>query len=302
MEQRSAAALTNGGGEDLQMGGTGPNSGTTVIYLSADKQSQQNSTPQQTHPGVAQQQQQSKRYSNPVLDRLTGGSAAAVVVNSGSTGSLQHTSSLPLGLTTGGGGGGSSDTLTGGHYIRNSSTHSSTSTMNSQQQHHHAPNNQRPSGQRSFAPSTTSLVQPSPAQHGLRNESYYMATKDHWSTTSSATSLNGSNVVLIEEDPEPTSPTFHITRSLEGNGGGASSGMPGAGGMLGNGSTSTPNGADATYASQLSLETNPPPSDAFSRDAIGRRSMSEKHHAAMDARETGTYQRNKKLREKRDRD
>ena len=90
--------------------------------------------------------------------------------------------------------------------------------------------------------------------------------------------------------------TFHITRSLEGTAGGPS------GGVLGNGNTSTPNGADATYASQLSLETNPPPSDAFSRDAIGRRSMSEKHHAAMDARETGTYQRNKKLREKRDRD
>lgn len=41
--------------------------------------------------------------------------------------------------------------------------------------------------------------------------------------------------------------------------------------------------------------------DAFSRDAIGRRSMSEKHHAALDARETGTYQRNKKLREERER-
>lgn len=42
--------------------------------------------------------------------------------------------------------------------------------------------------------------------------------------------------------------------------------------------------------------------DAFSRDAIGRRSMSEKHHAALDAKETGTYQRNKKLREQRERD
>lgn len=42
--------------------------------------------------------------------------------------------------------------------------------------------------------------------------------------------------------------------------------------------------------------------DAFSRDAIGRRSMSEKHHAALDAKETGTYQRNKKLREQRERE
>lgn len=49
------------------------------------------------------------------------------------------------------------------------------------------------------------------------------------------------------------------------------------------------------------METNPPV-DAFSRDAIGRRSMSEKHHAALDAKETGTYQRNKKLREQRERD
>lgn len=56
---------------------------------------------------------------------------------------------------------------------------------------------------------------------------------------------------------------------------------------------------DVTYSSQLSLES--PNGDAFSRDAVGRRSMSEKHHAAMDARETGTYQRNKKLREERER-
>ena len=58
---------------------------------------------------------------------------------------------------------------------------------------------------------------------------------------------------------------------------------------------------DATYSSQLSLDTNPP-NDAFNRDAIGRRSMSEKHHAALDAKETGTYQRNKRLREQRERE
>lgn len=65
-------------------------------------------------------------------------------------------------------------------------------------------------------------------------------------------------------------------------------------------STSTPNG-DITYASQLSIESNPP-IDAFNRDAIGRRSMSEKHHAALDAKGTDTYQRNKKLREERERE
>lgn len=66
-------------------------------------------------------------------------------------------------------------------------------------------------------------------------------------------------------------------------------------------SPSTPSACDATYSSQLSLETNPP-IDPFNRDAIGRRSMSEKHHAALDAKETGTYQRNKKLREERERE
>lgn len=65
-------------------------------------------------------------------------------------------------------------------------------------------------------------------------------------------------------------------------------------------SPSSPNLCETTYSSQLSLETNPPV-DPFSRDAIGRRSMSEKHHAALDAKETDTYQRNKKLREERER-
>lgn len=70
--------------------------------------------------------------------------------------------------------------------------------------------------------------------------------------------------------------------------------------MVDHQTTTSPKG-DVTYDSQLSLETNPPV-DAFSRDAIGRRSMSEKHHAALDAKETGTYQRNKKLREQRERE
>lgn len=65
-------------------------------------------------------------------------------------------------------------------------------------------------------------------------------------------------------------------------------------------SNATLTSGDVTYSSQLSLE--PPTGEAFSRDAIGRRSISEKHHAALDARETGTYQRNKKLREDRERE
>ncbi|XP_013195877.2 partitioning defective 3 homolog isoform X2 [Amyelois transitella] len=36
--------------------------------------------------------------------------------------------------------------------------------------------------------------------------------------------------------------------------------------------------------------------DAFSRDAVGRRSMSEKRHAAMDAKQTGTYKKIKEIK------
>jgi hypothetical protein len=39
----------------------------------------------------------------------------------------------------------------------------------------------------------------------------------------------------------------------------------------------------------------------FSRDAFGRQSMSEKRHATLDAKSTDTYQRNKKVREERER-
>ncbi|KYB25547.1 hypothetical protein TcasGA2_TC034318 [Tribolium castaneum] len=60
-------------------------------------------------------------------------------------------------------------------------------------------------------------------------------------------------------------------------------------------SQTTIQGTDATYASQLSLE-NP---QGFSRDAFGRQSMSEKRHATLDAKNTDTYQRTKKLREER---
>lgn len=57
----------------------------------------------------------------------------------------------------------------------------------------------------------------------------------------------------------------------------------------------TVQGTDPTYSSQLSLE-NP---QGFSRDAFGRQSMSEKRHATLDAKNTDTYQRTKKLREER---
>ncbi|XP_012524846.1 partitioning defective 3 homolog [Monomorium pharaonis] len=57
---------------------------------------------------------------------------------------------------------------------------------------------------------------------------------------------------------------------------------------------------DPTYDSQLSLEELNSSSNKFSRDALGRQSMSEKRHAALDAKNTDTYKRNKKLREGRE--
>ncbi|XP_076648071.1 uncharacterized protein LOC143356330 isoform X2 [Halictus rubicundus] len=57
---------------------------------------------------------------------------------------------------------------------------------------------------------------------------------------------------------------------------------------------------DPTYDSQLSLEECSSSSNKFSRDALGRQSMSEKRHAALDAKNTDTYKRNKKLREGRE--
>jgi hypothetical protein len=44
---------------------------------------------------------------------------------------------------------------------------------------------------------------------------------------------------------------------------------------------------------RLSLEQE---AALFSRDAFGRQSMSEKRHASLDAKNTDTYQRNKKAR------
>lgn len=37
----------------------------------------------------------------------------------------------------------------------------------------------------------------------------------------------------------------------------------------------------------------------FARDAVGRQSMSEKRHATLDAKNTDTYRRNKKIRDER---
>ena len=51
-------------------------------------------------------------------------------------------------------------------------------------------------------------------------------------------------------------------------------------------------------ASQVSLQEEDVP--GFARDQPGRRSMSEKRHATLDAKSTDTYQRSKKARQERE--
>ncbi|KAL7027972.1 hypothetical protein ACKWTF_005666 [Chironomus riparius] len=197
---RPGSTIENGDQNVVDSSGNGSEqSGSTVIYLSPNEKNALNI--QNCSSPITPPQENGKRWSNPVLDRLTGGTG----------------------------------------------------------------NNRVPS----------TLIQMPP---NLRNDSYYMATNENWSPV---VNLNGSNGVLIEEDPEPTSPILPIRPDIQHQI-----------------SASTPTSVgDITYASQLSLEN---PVDAFSRDAIGRRSMSEKHHAALDAKETGTYQRNRKIREERE--
>lgn len=104
---------------------------------------------------------------------------------------------------------------------------------------------------------------------GLRNESYYMATQTEAPLTNGhhyrqnlghvhmSRSPPAHHNVIIEED--------YGTARGSGSGGGGESGSEcgGAG---------------------------------FSRDAVGRRSMSEKRHAALDAKATGTYKKIKEIK------
>ncbi|XP_063821853.1 partitioning defective 3 homolog [Ostrinia nubilalis] len=106
---------------------------------------------------------------------------------------------------------------------------------------------------------------------GLRNESYYMATGQDAPVTNGhghhyrpnlghvhmSRSPPAHHNVIIEEDYGTT------TRGSTGGNGGESGSECGAG---------------------------------FSRDAVGRRSMSEKRHAAMDAKQTGTYKKIKEIK------
>ncbi|XP_046389525.1 partitioning defective 3 homolog isoform X3 [Ischnura elegans] len=166
-------------------------------------------------------------------------------------------------------------------------------------------------------------------QSALRNESYYRATNDTWNATmmmngvgpsekipggSPTVNCPSGDMVLIEEEYVPShhhhgqpqaKATRHQPTSQHGIYGTSQTGhekerqeLPMK--RLGDQQhASGQNGSDITYESQTSLEE----ADAagFSRDAFGRQSMSEKRHATLDAKNTDTYQRNKRLREERER-
>ncbi|XP_030567331.1 partitioning defective 3 homolog isoform X1 [Drosophila novamexicana] len=236
------------------------NSGATVIYLSPEKRE-----PRGSSNGPGSSGSDMNRWSNPVLDRLTGGIC---------------------------------------------STNSTQPTQQQQQQQHLQQQQQQ---QQLQSQAQQRRLPPPPLggnNAGLRNESYYMATNDNWSPAPlQLLNGHGNTALLIEDDAEPMSPTLPV-RAHDGQHCNASSantsqasanlgqGLGGGGG----GTAPVAGSFDATYSSQLSLETNNSGVEHFSRDALGRRSISEKHHAALDARETGTYQRNKKLREERERE
>jgi partitioning defective protein 3 len=160
----------------------------------------------------------------------------------------------------------------------------------------------------------------------LRNESYYKATHDTWSNSMLAATTNNSygnltsttlnlapaEPILIEDEygsrvltHQNSRINVHMTNKMNLTNGSIPENRnehepDGKATVSENKNTDsnsqTPTqGNDATYASQLSLE-NP---QGFSRDAFGRQSMSEKRHATLDAKNTDTYQRTKKLREER---
>ncbi|XP_050715953.1 partitioning defective 3 homolog isoform X11 [Eriocheir sinensis] len=142
----------------------------------------------------------------------------------------------------------------------------------------------------------------------LRNESYYKATHETWNTSqlqqlvmrvdreSLAPAVGGSNTLGSPTVNLPSRDTLiihddtgtHLSGHMSGHGGpGASAGSL----------SDHPSQSDDAYTSQTSLEEN---AAGFSRDQFGRQSMSEKRHATLDAKNTDTYQRNKKAREERE--
>lgn len=121
---------------------------------------------------------------------------------------------------------------------------------------------------------------------GLRNESYYMATQQNESTQHvnghrdmplrmmPSSMMGGAHMHHVQRSPPP-----HHNVIIEEDYGTTKPSTPNTPGVWESGS-----------------ESGTGEGNAFSRDAVGRRSMSEKRHAAMDAKSTGTY---KKLKEQK---
>ncbi|XP_070149838.1 partitioning defective 3 homolog [Polyergus mexicanus] len=125
------------------------------------------------------------------------------------------------------------------------------------------------------------------SKNSLRNESYCLATNNTWiePVGNLKKTIIGSRddrveSVLLEESNNDSSQGNEAKRNTEDK--------------------DSQYSGDPTYDSQLSLEELNSSSNKFSRDALGRQSMSEKRHAALDAKNTDTYKRNKKLREGRE--
>ncbi|XP_051158419.1 partitioning defective 3 homolog [Leptopilina boulardi] len=122
-------------------------------------------------------------------------------------------------------------------------------------------------------------------KNSLRNESYCIATNKIWMDSASNVNIkkltlpqNGDSVLM--EDSNHDNHGNEIKRNSEDK--------------------DSQYSGDPTYDSQLSLEEFNSSTNKFSRDALGRQSMSEKRHAVLDAKNTDTYKRNKKLREGRE--
>ncbi|XP_077271740.1 partitioning defective 3 homolog isoform X3 [Temnothorax americanus] len=123
------------------------------------------------------------------------------------------------------------------------------------------------------------------SKSSLRNESYCLATNKTWiEPINNVKKIIGPRddrveAVLLEESNNDSSQGSDAKRNTEDK--------------------DSQYSGDPTYDSQLSLEELNSSSNKFSRDALGRQSMSEKRHAALDAKNTDTYKRNKKLREEK---
>ncbi|KAK7086822.1 Partitioning defective 3, partial [Halocaridina rubra] len=152
------------------------------------------------------------------------------------------------------------------------------------------------------------VIQRLTGNNALRNESYYKATHDTWNTSqlqqfvmrgereTLATGGPGTNPLGSPTVNLPSRDTLIIHDDNATHIAGQMSRPEGPGASSGSYSDH-PSQSDDAYTSQTSLEEN---SAGFSRDQFGRQSMSEKRHATLDAKNTDTYQRNKKAREERE--